>query len=320
MGTRQGEASPQGRPSERRATRGTKGSSRDLAATQRWQRVRRRTAAEDRAVRLSPGQGRRAEGGEAQPEREGSCRLAKAVFRFNVRWQGSGQGPGGAGAGHWLHAGPQTSSQGHTWRVTKRPQSPLTRRAGEGGGGGVSSLSCSRPPMGLSHPSPPSPCSGLSSPHPGSQAVPCRLLLRAGEVLGHALYSYLYRAVINSLWPAAATRGGRFCPPATLQRQGLICLKHTPQPFHGDPFQFHGACTALTCNGLIYGSAFQSLPPSLPTLTGGSGETPSPRDVHQGQRPSRGNETGLQGEDAGLRSLSHLCPRPGPLLAPSSCW
>ena len=137
--------------------------------------------------------------------------------------------------------------------------------------------------------------SRLPSPHPGSQAVPHRPLLRAGEVLSQALYSYLYRAVINSQRLAAATRGGRFHPPATLQRQGLICLKHTPQPFHGDPFQFHGARAALMGNAkesLIYGSAFQSLLPSLSTLTGGSGESPNLRDVHQGQRLSRGGQDG----------------------------
>lgn len=120
------------------------------------------------------------------------------------------------------------------------------------------------------------------SPTPGSQhrarcrAVPRRPLLLAREVLRAALCSYLHAAVINSQWLAAATRGGRFRPPATLQRQGLICLKHTPQPFHGDPFQFHGARAALTGVAkarLIYGSAFQSLP--LPSRHSGRllGET-----------------------------------------------
>lgn len=163
---------------------------------------------------------------------------------------------------------------------------PLSPAAGTGG----SSLPHSQSSHGPPHPSPPCPHSRLSSLHPGSQAVPRRPLLRAGEVLSQALYSYLCRAVINSQRLAAATRGGRFCPPATLQRQGLICLKHTPQPFHGDPFQFHGACTVLTGNEkerLIYGSAFQSLPSSLSTHAEGSGQFPSPKDPHWGQGLNR---------------------------------
>lgn len=136
-----------------------------------------------------------------------------------------------------------------------------------------------------------SPTPGSQDPILGPERSPADPLLRAAEVLSQALYSYLYRAVINSQRLAAATRGGRFCPPATLQRQGLICLKHTPQPFHGDTSQFHGAHAALMGNAkkrFIYGSAFQSLPPSLSTLTGRSGEPPSPSNLQWGQSLSWG--------------------------------
>lgn len=165
-----------------------------------------------------------------------------------------------------------------------------------------------------SHPSLTSPHLQLSSLHPGSQAVPRRPLLRAGEVLSQALYSYLCRAVINSQRLAGATRGGRFCPPATLQRQGLICLKHTPQPFHGDPFQFHGARTVLTGNAkerFIYGSAFQSLPSSLSTHTEGSREFHSPKDLHWGQRLNR------QGQDTAVR---RGCWKEDPALPVPMSW
>lgn len=148
--------------------RGTKGSSRDLAATQCWQRVRRRMAAEDRALQLSPGQGR-------QAERGGSCRHAKAAFGFNMRRQGSGWGSGGAGVGHRLPTGLKTSSRGHTWKVTKRPgltagDSPQAHHREEG------ALHCpaTGPPAGLSHPSPPSPptLQGSQAPTLGPKQSP----------------------------------------------------------------------------------------------------------------------------------------------------
>lgn len=269
--------------------RGTWGRSHDLAPTQRWQRVQRRMALEDRALQLSLGQGHQVEREEAQPEREGSCRHAKAAFGFNTCQQRSVLGLGGVWVGHCLLTGSKPHFWGPREKVPKRPDltgdtpKPSTRNRG---------LFTAPQPIfpRAPHPSPTCPHSRLSSLHPGSQAVPRRPLLRAGEVLSQALYSYLCRAVINSQRLAAATRGGRFCPPATLQRQGLICLKHTPQPFHGDPFQFHGARTVLTGNEkerLIYGSAFQSLPSSLSTHTEGGREFPSPKDPHWGQGLNR---------------------------------
>lgn len=276
---------------------------------------------EDAASQLSLGQGRQAEREEAQPEREGSCRHAKAAFGFNARRQEPGWGPRGAGVFHRLPTGPKPCVWGHTWRVPKEPS--LTA--------GDAPQAHHQEERTLHHPtaSPsPSPAlhltpSRLSSPHPGSQAVPRRPLLRAGEVLSQALYSYLYRAVINSQWLAAATRGGCFCPPATLQRQGLICLKHTPQPFHGDPFQFHGARAALAGNTkerLIYRSAFQSLPASLSTLAGGSGESPSPSNVHRGQRLSRGGQDGAVRRGCWIEVPVPPLPGSWSPPAPYSCW
>ena len=277
-------ASPQGRPLERRAMRGTKGSRHDLEATQHWQWVWRRTAAEVGVLELSPGQGRQAGREEAQPEREGSCGHAKAAFGFNTCWQGSGQGSDGAGVGHRLPAGPKTQAWGHKeTRFHRRghPQSPLLGR-------GALHCPAAGPSRGSPTPALHLPLPGLSSPHRGSQAVPRRPLLRAAEVLSQALYSYLYRAAINSQRLAAATRGGRFCPPATLQRQGLICLKHAPRsaacsrgPFPV-PRGSHGA------DGQPERRAFLE-----------DRVSPSPWDVHQGWRLSRGDETGLRGEDAG---------------------
>lgn len=69
--------------------RGMQGSSRDLAPTQCWQRTQRRMALEDRALQLSLGQGHQVGREEAQLEREGSCRHAKAAFGFNTCQQRS---------------------------------------------------------------------------------------------------------------------------------------------------------------------------------------------------------------------------------------
>lgn len=233
--------------------RGTWGSSHDLAPTQCWQRVQRRTAQEDRDLQLSLGQKHQVEREEAQPEREGSCRHAKAAFGFNTCQQRSVQGLGGVWVGqNHILGGPQRRSP----RDPISQGTPLSPPPGRGGSSLPHSWSSLPPQPYISHLQALQPPSWVpSSPH--------RPLLRAGEVLSQALYSYLCRAVINSQQLAAATRGGRFCPPATLQRQGLISLKHTRQPFHGDPFQFHGARTVLMGNAkerLIYGSAFQSLP------------------------------------------------------------
>lgn len=101
--------------------RGTWGRSHDLAPTQCWQRVQRRMALEDRALQLSLGQRHQVEREEAQPEREGSCRHAKAAFGFNTCQQRSVLGLGDVWVGHWL----LTGSQPHFWvpreRVPKRP-------------------------------------------------------------------------------------------------------------------------------------------------------------------------------------------------------
>lgn len=171
--------------------------------------------------------------------------------------------------GHWLF----TALNPHFWgpieKVPKRPNltgdtpKPSSRNWGL----------CTAPQPGSHAPSQPS----LTSAHLQALQAPSWVpsgppspLLRAGEVLSQALYSYQRGAVINSQRLAAATRGGRFCPPATLQRQGLISLKHTRQPFHGDPFQFHGARTALTGKakkGLFMGVHFKASPlPSQHTL------------------------------------------------------
>lgn len=295
MGTSQRGASTQSGLLERQAMQGTRGSSRDLAPTQHWQQTQRRMALEDRALQLRLGQGHQVGRDKAQLEREGSCRHAKVDFGFNTCQHRSLWGLGGVWVGHWLLTGPKSHFWGPTEKVPKRPNltgdtpRPSTRKRG---------LFTVPQPVFPPTPALHLPTSRLSSLHPGSQAVPRRPLLRAGEVLSQALYSYLCRAVINSQRLAAATRGGRFCPPATLQRQGLICLKHTPQPFHGNPFQFHGARTVLTGNAkerFIYGSAFQSLPSSLSTHAEGSREFPSPKDLHWGQRLNR------QGQDMAVR-------------------
>lgn len=116
--------------------RGMQGSSHNLAPTQRWQQVQRRTALEDRALQLSLGQGHQVGREEAQPEREGSCRHAKAAFGFNTYQQRSVRGLGGVWVGHWLLSGPKPHLWGLTEKVPKRfdltgdTPKPITRKRG----------------------------------------------------------------------------------------------------------------------------------------------------------------------------------------------
>lgn len=204
--------------------RGMKGSSCDLAVTQHRQRIRRRTAVKDRVTQLSLDQAGRE---QAWPERKGSCRHAKAAFGFNTRQQG------------WDTSSCRTKNtcsgvQGlqETWCLHRGH--PLSSTAPQP----ISPRGSPTPALHLS-------LSGLSSPHPGSQAVPRRPLLRAGEVLSQALYSYLYGAVINSQRLAAATRGGRFLPACHTSKAGTYLSETHSAAFSRGPFPvpqgLHGA-------------------------------------------------------------------------------
>lgn len=225
------------------AMRGTKGA----AMTQHWQQ--RRTAAKDGALQLSTVQGCHAEREEAQPEQEGSCRHAMAVSGFNTcaeLWHGPGVLDGGTGS---------LQDPQYMQRVPKSPH-----------------LTTGDTPQGGALP--PHPC--IPTP-PGSQS-PSRVPRSPGRRSAQPGFVLLsLQAVINSQRLAAATRGGRFCPPATLQRQGLICLEHTRSLFTGTL----SSSTGKAKERLIYGSAFQSLPlPSRCSL--GEAESPLIRGCPSG--------------------------------------
>lgn len=203
--------------------RGMKGSSCDLAVTQHWQRVQRRTTVKDRVPQLSLDQGHQVGREEAQPEREGSCRHAKAAFRFNTRQEG------------WDTSSCRTKD---TCLGVQVPQETGCLHKGHPPSPQPSPWGSPTPGLHLS-------LSGLSSPHPGSRAVPRRPLLQAGEVLSQALYSYLYRAVINSQRLAAATRGGRFLPACHTSKAGTYLSETHSAAFSRGPFPvpqgLHGA-------------------------------------------------------------------------------
>lgn len=111
-------------------------------------------ALEDRALQLSLGQGHQVGRVEAQLEKEGSCRHAKAAFGFNTH-QHVSAGPGRCLGGPLVLTGPKP----HFWGPTKGPNltgdtpKPSTRK-----GGALHCPTASLPPQ------------LYISPPPGSQA------------------------------------------------------------------------------------------------------------------------------------------------------